>query len=129
RNEPENEVNAFFLLNVKSEFLKRLARRLPTSLLDKHWPLPPTSCKEASSYLRQLHRTWLMRKYVKNLSPDRKFQLDQKVFAEELFKGKKSSYIASVPRPFVASRLATDLEGRILTVLENNMQSVKEKIV
>ncbi|CAL1271380.1 unnamed protein product [Larinioides sclopetarius] len=129
RNEPENEVNAFFLLNVKSEFLKRLARRLPKSLLDKHWPLPPTSCKEASSYLRQLHRTWLVRKYVKNLSPDRKFQLDQKVFAEELFKGKKSSYIASVPRPFVASRLAADLEGRILTVLENNMQSIKEKIV
>ncbi|GFU46159.1 hypothetical protein NPIL_221961, partial [Nephila pilipes] len=46
-----------------------------------------------------------MRKYIKNLSPDRKFQLDQKVLAEQLFKGKKSSYIQSVPKPFVASRL------------------------
>ncbi|PRD33328.1 UNVERIFIED_CONTAM: Unconventional myosin-Ic [Trichonephila clavipes] len=105
RNEPENEVNAFFLLNVKAEFLKRLSRRLPTNLLDKYWPPAPTSCKETSSYLKQLHRTWLMRKYIKNLSPDRKFQLDQKVLAEQLFKGKKGSYIQSVPKPFVASRL------------------------
>ncbi|KAG8200588.1 hypothetical protein JTE90_000658 [Oedothorax gibbosus] len=129
RNEPENEHNSFFLHNVKSEFLLRLSRSLPTSLLDKRWPRSPESCKEASSHLRRSHRTWLMRRYIKNLSPDRKFQLDQKVVAECLFKGKKKSYTQSVPRPFVASRLSQDMEAKILTILENNMQSIKEKVV
>ncbi|KFM62967.1 hypothetical protein X975_18401, partial [Stegodyphus mimosarum] len=129
RNEHENKHNKFFLWNVKAEFLKRLSRSLPISLLDTSWPPAPASCREASSYLRKLHKIWLMRKYVKSLTPERKFQLDQKVVAEELFKGKKDNYIQSVPKPFVCSRLGHDVEGKLLTVLDNNTQSIKEKIV
>ncbi|XP_015914196.2 unconventional myosin-Ic isoform X3 [Parasteatoda tepidariorum] len=129
RNQPENEDNASFLWMVKAEFLKRLARNLPTHLLDKSWPSAPASCNEASVYLRKLHRTWLMRKYVKNLSYERKSQLDQKVLAESLFKGKKASYKSSVPTPFASSRLSQELEGKLMSVLQNNVPTIKDKVV
>lgn len=129
RNEPENEYNRFFLWNVKSEFLKRLVRSLPTSILDNSWPPSPASCKEASLYLKKLHKSWLVQKYIKQLTPERKLQLEQKVIAEELFKGKKSIYEQSIPEPFISIRLSEDLANRAMKVIENNVQSSKDKII
>ena len=38
----------------------------------------------------------LVRKYCLKISPERKVQLEEKVIAESLFKGKKSAYAESV---------------------------------
>ena len=61
---------------------------------------------QASELLRSLHQRHLVHKYVSTISEERKQQLGEKVVAEGLFKGKKSSYEGSVARKFEASRCA-----------------------
>ncbi|XP_054706177.1 unconventional myosin-Ic-like [Uloborus diversus] len=131
RNEAENEFNKFFLWNVKAEFLKRLSRNLPSSVLDSSWPPAPNHCAEASSYLRKLHRIWLVRIYVKQLTQAKKIQLQQKAFAEDLFKGQnlmKCNYKQSVPMLFESNRLNEKLQEKVLKVI-HNVKSDEEKFV
>ncbi len=92
---------------MKVEWLKKLSKKLPTSILDNSWPPAPSSCREASMLLRPLHKQWLVRKYIFSLSPQRKELLGEKLLAEELFKGKKASYQSSIPEPYAANRLGT----------------------
>lgn len=88
RNGPPNEDNKNFIEIAKSHWLKKLATSLPKHVLDKSWPPCPFSCKEASEHLHRMHCNQLARKYRLSLNSDKKKQLEMKVVAESLFKGK-----------------------------------------
>ncbi|CAG2120108.1 unnamed protein product [Medioppia subpectinata] len=92
RNEPENDCNRAFVRSVRAEWLKRLSKQLPKSVLIKEWPQSPKCCRETSELLKGLHQRWLVRKYVRSITPERKRLMDEKVVAEELFRNKKASY-------------------------------------
>lgn len=50
--------------------------------------------------MREMNMSNMVRKYCKSISPARKVHMNEKVIAESIFKGKKSSYSARVKRPF-----------------------------
>ena len=83
-------MNRRFVRVVRREWLKRLSKSLPRSVLDRKWPKAPPPCREADKLLRPMHLTWLTRKYVRQLPPARKYIFEQKVLAEKLFKGESS---------------------------------------
>nr|BAN20553.1 myosin i [Riptortus pedestris] len=105
RHEPPTDLNHRFIQTTKAHYLNRLAKSLPTNVLDKSWPTPPKACEEASEILRVMHRQWLAGRYCKSISPERKTQMELKVLAESLFKDKKKTYNSSIPILFVDSRL------------------------
>ncbi|XP_031569195.1 unconventional myosin-Ic-like isoform X2 [Actinia tenebrosa] len=105
RNEEANEDNVGFLAYVRMAFLLNLSRNLPKTILDKSWPTPPPSLKEASDLLHQYHSRHQLSSYMKKMTPERKAQLDMKLLASELFLNKKANYPASVAIPFVTNRL------------------------
>ncbi|XP_078362990.1 unconventional myosin-Ic-like [Oculina patagonica] len=105
RNQPASEDNVDFVAYVRKSYLLLLAKSLPTSVLDKSWPKPPGSMVEASELLHKMHTLQLSRKYVLSVTPERKAQLDMKVAASEIFKGKKANYEKSIPVPFSPHRL------------------------
>lgn len=88
RHGPPTALNRRFIVLSKAEWLGRLSRALPQSVLDRSWPAAPAHCKEASGLLRGMHTSWLARKYCLGLAAARKRQLQLKVQAEELFKGR-----------------------------------------
>ncbi|CAG9863504.1 unnamed protein product [Phyllotreta striolata] len=108
RNGPPTEENRSFLNMAKVEWLKRLARSLPTNILARSWPPAPYVCQEASERLRTMHGAHMSRVYRLNLLPEQKRQFELKVLAESLFKGKKKSYPFSIPRLFVTDRVLDD---------------------
>lgn len=88
RNDPPNGVNEDFIANTKRLWLLRLAKQLPTKVLDQSWPSAPAHCQEASTYLHRLHRLHLARIYRLKLNDEKKRQFELKVLAEKVFKGK-----------------------------------------
>ncbi|XP_076054733.1 unconventional myosin 61F isoform X2 [Oratosquilla oratoria] len=127
RNDEVNEVNARFVQIVKCEFLMRLAQSLPKSVLDKRWPASPGSCVQASKELQKLHMAHLVRRYVRSMPPERKAQFEEKVLAEQLFRGKKSSYDSSLPHWFVNNRLTNEEENLRKTAFEDIIKTPGEK--
>lgn len=123
RNGPITDENKAFMALAKKEWLRRLAKNLPQSILNRKWPPCPYICKEASQQLEQYYAAHLSRVYRLKLTPERKIQFEHKVLAEKLFKGKlkliektkydmlgsfsdkKKSYKASVPEWFVNDRV------------------------
>uniref|UniRef100_A0A8C3L3Z5 Myosin IC n=1 Tax=Chrysolophus pictus TaxID=9089 RepID=A0A8C3L3Z5_CHRPC len=105
RNHPRCPENEYFLDYIRFSFLMNLKRNLPKNVLDKSWPTPPPSLCEASQLLRQLCMQNMVWTYCKRISPEWKQQLEQKVIASEIFKGKKDNYPQSVPRLFINTRL------------------------
>lgn len=106
RNGPVNETNRAFVELAKAQWLIRLSKNLPQHLLHRHWPPCPHVCIEASEHLERLYALHLSRNYRRELTPERKDQFEQKVLAEELFRGKKKSYKASVPEWFKKERIS-----------------------
>ncbi|XP_071551474.1 unconventional myosin IC isoform X2 [Panulirus ornatus] len=127
RNEPVNPTNARFQQLVKCEYLLRLSKSLPNSVLDPRWPDAPSTCTEASKILHGFHRTYLARKYVKALLPEKRVMFEEKVLAEQLFKGKKVSYPQSLPNWFVTSRLDPASESLRKTAFEDIIKMTGEK--
>ncbi|XP_041978800.1 unconventional myosin IC isoform X2 [Aricia agestis] len=129
RNGPETPENRRFLGIAKVHWLKRLATRLPTSLLDPSWPTCPATCTEASQELRRLHRAHLSRKYRLALSPADKKQFELKILAEKMFKGKKNSYPGSVRERFVDDRLSEELRVLRNTFMASPTWPTGEKLI
>ncbi|XP_013801948.2 unconventional myosin-Ic isoform X4 [Apteryx mantelli] len=120
RNYPRCPENEYFLDYIRFSFLMNLKRNLPKNVLDKSWPTPPPSLCEASQLLRQLCMQNMVWSYCKRISPEWKQQLEQKVIASEIFKGKKDNYPQSVPRLFINTRLGNEeINAKVLQALEN----------
>lgn len=107
RNQPSCPENVEFLAFVKFKFLMDLSRGLPKSLLaiDSSWPKCAPALQQASDMLKEQYRQQLVRRLVKGMPQEKKEHLKLKIAASEIFKGKKSCYLASVPKPFVPSHL------------------------
>lgn len=89
RHEAPNGYNDAFIAHSKRQWLLTLAKNLPKSLLNYTWISSPAHCVEASAVLKNVYRRHLVRSYVRNLSKERKRQLELKVLAESVFKGKR----------------------------------------
>ncbi|XP_037794658.1 unconventional myosin IC-like isoform X1 [Penaeus monodon] len=127
RNEPVNPINERFQQLVKCEFLLRLSKSLPSNLLDTKWPPSPAPCNEASNILHGMYRTYMARRYVKALTPEKRSMFEEKVLAEQLFKGQKTSYMDSLPHWFMTSRLTPEDESLRKTAFEDIIKTPGEK--
>uniref|UniRef100_T1J6G9 Myosin motor domain-containing protein n=1 Tax=Strigamia maritima TaxID=126957 RepID=T1J6G9_STRMM len=127
RNGPLTEYNQQFVQCVKAEYLRRLSRELPINVLDKSWPKPPKICEEASELLRDIYTIDMARRYCRNISSDRKNQMEEKVIAESLFKTKKQSYLASVPKLFRTNRLNSEEKLIFDGAFEKGVKPLDEK--
>ncbi|RXN07651.1 unconventional myosin-Ic-like isoform X1 [Labeo rohita] len=120
RHQPRCPENEYFLDYVRYSFLMKLHRSLPKTVLDKNWPTPPPALIEASEHLRKLCMQNMVWKYCKNINPEWKHQLEQKMVASEIFKDKKDNYPQSVPKLFVGTRLnGEDINPKVLQALGN----------
>ncbi|XP_062873464.1 myosin Ic, paralog b isoform X3 [Trichomycterus rosablanca] len=112
---PENE---YFLDYVRYSFLMTLYRNLPKDVLDKSWPTPSPALNEASEHLRNMCMQNMVWKYCKNINPEWKHQLEQKVVASEIFKDKKDNYPQSVAKPFLSTRIdGEEINPKVLQAL------------
>lgn len=93
RNGPVTDLNKNFVEIAKKQWLIRLSKSLPQSLLYRTWPNCPYACKEASAHLEKYYGAYLSRKYRLKLTPERKAQFELKVLAENLFNSKSSYYM------------------------------------
>lgn len=91
RNDAPNGFNEAFIAHAKRLWLLKLAKSLPKNVLDTHWIGSPKHCVEASKLLRKIHIRHMVRIFRQNLSAQRKRQLELKVLAETVFKGKSLS--------------------------------------
>ncbi|XP_067010798.1 unconventional myosin IC isoform X2 [Anabrus simplex] len=128
RNGPATDINRDFIELAKAQYLIRLSKSLPKSLLDDQWPGCPITCREASNHLHKMHRRWLAMKYRKALTPERKRQFELKVLAETIFKGSKKSYPKSIPAPFINDRLK-DEQKTLKQSFELNQLQTNEKLL
>ncbi|XP_061658046.1 unconventional myosin-Ih [Syngnathoides biaculeatus] len=120
RNKPTGADNREYLAYVRQNYLTRLKENLPKTILHADsWLRPPPVMEEASLLLRQLFLRDLSRKYVRGITEERKAQLVLKARTSFLFKGRKTSYPASVGSPFVGSRVALqDMNAKILQLIQ-----------
>ncbi|XP_071116024.1 unconventional myosin-Ic-like isoform X1 [Haliotis cracherodii] len=128
RKKPACEENRDFIKYTKVNYLQRLRQTLPKNVLDKKWPRPPELLVETSQILNKLCMRNMVLKYVKKISAERKFQFQQKVVAEKLFKGKKESYPFSVKDPFIDSRLAAHHESLKSGMFDINLKQPNETV-
>ncbi|XP_055017329.1 unconventional myosin-Ih isoform X2 [Boleophthalmus pectinirostris] len=121
RGQAKTTDNSEYLAFVRQNFLNRLKENLPKTVLDKTtWYSPPPVCSETSEILRKLHYRLLVRKYVRGITPQRKAQLQLKLVASTLFKGKKESYPQSIAQPFVDTRInEQDINPRVIQMIRN----------
>lgn len=113
RHEPPNGLNDAFIANSKRMWLMRLSRSLPNCVLDNKWLTPPKHCSEASILLHRMHKLHLARVYRLNLTDEKKEQLKLKVLAENMFKGKKQNYAASIGPWFIDDRIPKESSTQI----------------
>lgn len=88
RDGPVSDLNKKFVEIAKFQWLNRLSKSLPKSVLDKSWPACPKICDEASKILRKLYMMHMSRVYRLKLSPERKKQFELKILAEKILSGK-----------------------------------------
>ncbi|KAK6638201.1 hypothetical protein RUM44_008629 [Polyplax serrata] len=117
--------NRFFIETSKALWLNRLSKQLPVKVTDKSWPPCPMVCQETSEIIRILYMKQLALIYRRKLTPEMQKKYEQKVLAEKLFKGKKKSYMASVPEFFAKDRLLP--QQKQLMVTFQNSHSLGEK--
>ncbi|XP_050411443.1 unconventional myosin-Ic isoform X2 [Patella vulgata] len=129
RKKPACDENQHFIKYTKWNFLEKLKNELPKNVLNKKWPKAPELLEETSNDLHKLCMKNLVLKYIKNLKPAKKIQLEQKVIAERLFKGKKESYKFSIKEPFIDSRLAAHHEALKNSVFDATVKQLDEKVI
>lgn len=108
RYDPPNGYNDAFIAHSKRLWLERLSRSLPDNVLNRKWIQAPPCCMEASLLLHRVHRRHLVRVYRQSLSPEKKRQLDLKVLAESVFRGRKQNYPESIRHWFSDERIAKE---------------------
>uniref|UniRef100_A0A3B5L8N1 Myosin IHb n=1 Tax=Xiphophorus couchianus TaxID=32473 RepID=A0A3B5L8N1_9TELE len=110
RNQPACIDNSEYLVYVRQNYLTRLKENLPKSVLDMDsWLTPPPILKEVSLLLQNVFVRYLVRQYVREITPKRKAQLLLKAQTSSMFKGKKENYPLSVCSPFVDTRIGKNI--------------------
>eukprot|EP00058_Branchiostoma_floridae_P009760 XP_002595248.1 hypothetical protein BRAFLDRAFT_233021 [Branchiostoma floridae] len=81
-------------------FLHSRLAALPRSLLSKEWPRSPLICHTTNKHLRRIYHGWRCRKYREMLDEETRRIMREKLSASEIFRGRKTLYPETVPRPF-----------------------------
>ncbi|XP_066301041.1 unconventional myosin-Ia-like isoform X2 [Branchiostoma lanceolatum] len=81
-------------------FLHSRLAALPCSLLSKDWPRSPIICHTTNKHLRKIYHGWRCRKYREMLDEETRRIMREKLSASEIFRGRKTLYPETVPRPF-----------------------------
>ncbi|XP_072511199.1 unconventional myosin-Ia isoform X2 [Notamacropus eugenii] len=91
----------FIYRRMVQKFLLGLRNNLPSKITDHSWLPPPYKVfTRANQELKKIFHHCRCKKYLDQLSPEKKEILKEKLCASELFKDKKASYPQSVPVPF-----------------------------
>ncbi|NXP58903.1 MYO1A protein, partial [Chloropsis cyanopogon] len=92
----------FIYRRLVQRYLVRLAKNLPSpSVMDRSWPPAPYRfLDDANQQLKNIFYRWKCKKYLDQLPPARRAQLQAKLCASELFKDKKTLYPKSLQQPF-----------------------------
>ncbi|NWI05323.1 MYO1A protein, partial [Tichodroma muraria] len=92
----------FIYRRLVQRYLVGLAKNLPPlSVMDRTWPPAPYRfLDDANQELKNIFYRWKCKKYRDQLPPSRRAQLQAKLCASELFKGKKTLYPKSLQQPF-----------------------------
>ncbi|KAM4635454.1 unconventional myosin-Ih isoform 1-T1 [Polymixia lowei] len=128
RNQPVCLDNSEYLAFVRQNYLMQLKENLPKTVLDKHnWLTPPPIMQKASQLLLKLYIRYMVRMYVRCIAPQRKAQLQLKVLASSIFKGRKENYPFSVCRPFLDTRISEeDINVKVLQMIQH--QQIKYSV-
>ncbi|XP_063746009.1 unconventional myosin-Ih [Eleginops maclovinus] len=121
RNQATSVDNIEYLAYVRQNYLTRLKDNLPKTVLEKDsWLTSPPIMQEVSQLLKKLYIRYMVRKYVRGITPQRKAQLLLKAKTSSMFKGKKENYPFSVCRPFVDTRIgAGDMSIKVLQMIRH----------
>uniref|UniRef100_A0A8C6ZBU4 Myosin IH n=1 Tax=Nothoprocta perdicaria TaxID=30464 RepID=A0A8C6ZBU4_NOTPE len=106
RKKPLCPENVEFVRLVQYTYLMKLRDHLPKNVLDKSWLQPPSILEETSEMLQKICIRNLVRKYCQGVTAEKKVQLQQKVVASAIFRGKKEGYMQSITQPFLETRLS-----------------------
>ncbi|XP_078057212.1 unconventional myosin-Ib-like [Mustelus asterias] len=120
-------IRNFITSSIIQKYLLGLKNTLPSmSPTDRKWPaLPYLFLDKAHQELKRIFWLWKCKKYRVTISNQRKAELEEKLYASELFKDKKASYGPSVSQPFKGQyldaqkrakyqKLASGIEGKLL---------------
>ncbi|XP_073169519.1 unconventional myosin-Ih [Lepidochelys kempii] len=112
---PENDE---FISFVQYTYLRKLRDHVPKNVLDKNWLKPPSILEETSETLKKICMRNLVRKYCQGITAEKNAQLQQKVAASAIFRGKKDGYLQSVSQLFADTRLREgDINPKVLQLI------------
>uniref|UniRef100_A0A8C4JIF7 Myosin IH n=1 Tax=Dromaius novaehollandiae TaxID=8790 RepID=A0A8C4JIF7_DRONO len=117
RKKPLCPENVEFVRLVQYTYFMKLRDHLPKNVLDKSWLQPPSILEETSEMLQKICIRNLVRKYCRGVTAERKVQLQQKVVASAIFRGKKEGYLQSINQPFMETRLKNDINPKVLQLI------------
>ncbi|XP_053564146.1 unconventional myosin-Ia [Bombina bombina] len=127
----------FIYRRILQKFLLGLKSSLPSmSPANSTWvPCKYKFLSPANEELKRIFQHWKCKKYRDTITPQRKALLQNKLRASEIFKDKKKSYPASVPKPFQGDylglqknpkfqKLITSVPGKL--VVADNIKKVNK---
>ncbi|XP_062999815.1 unconventional myosin-Ih isoform X2 [Elgaria multicarinata webbii] len=120
RKQPLCPENIDFVRLAQYNYLLRLRDHIPRTVLDPRWLKPPQVMEETSEFLKKICLRNLVRKYCRGIPAEKKAQMQQKMVASDLFRGKKAGYAESLNEPFVDTRRnESDLSPKILQMIRH----------
>ncbi|XP_042300354.1 unconventional myosin-Ih-like [Sceloporus undulatus] len=120
RKQPVNVDNKDFVRFAQYTYLLKLRDHLPTGVLDQTWLKPPEIMEETSEFLRKICIRNLSVKYCRTAPAVRKAQLDQKVVASAIFRGKKAGYDRSRNEHFADTRISeSELSPKVMQMIRH----------
>nr|XP_032661317.1 unconventional myosin-Ih [Chelonoidis abingdonii] len=118
RKNPLCPENNEFINFVQFTYLTKLRDHVPNNVLDKNWLKPPAILEETSEMLKKICMRNLVRQYCQGITAEKKAQLQQKVVASAIFRGKKDGYPQSISQPFADTRLSEkDVNPKVLQLI------------
>ncbi|XP_072847241.2 unconventional myosin-Ia isoform X1 [Pogona vitticeps] len=110
RSGASERITKFIYGSLVQKFLLGLKSNLPSMTVTDHaWPPAPYKFfTDTNQELKKIFHHWRCKKYRDQLSPQKKEVLQDKMCASELFRGKKSLYLKSLPQPFKGEYLGVD---------------------
>ncbi|XP_053153557.1 unconventional myosin-Ia-like [Hemicordylus capensis] len=102
RSGASERIANFIYSSLVQKFLLGLKDNLPPMTVTDHsWPPAPYKLfTDANQELKKIFHHWRCKKYRDQLPPQRRALLQDKLSASEIFRGKKSLYLKSLPQPF-----------------------------
>uniref|UniRef100_A0A452GVL3 Uncharacterized protein n=1 Tax=Gopherus agassizii TaxID=38772 RepID=A0A452GVL3_9SAUR len=127
RKNPLCPENNEFINFVQYTYLRKLRDHVPNNVLDKNWLKPPAILEETSEMLKKICMRNLVRQYCQGITAEKKAQLQQKVVASAIFRGKKDGYPQSISQPFADTRL--NVNPKVLQLIRGEKVKYGTRVV